>query len=197
MTRDRHRQTIEALQIARESRDGADRQSAQELRTLVEQLADALGTPPDVREEALKAAALLDLGLLAVSQATIGAEHELSPPERSELQAAPLAAQTLVAGTPGYESAADAARHVRERWDGQGYPDGLKGEAIPLASRIVAVAGAFQAMSTPRPFRPAIPPRAILEELRVAAGSQFDPGVVQVFLRMISPLVGEERGVDG
>jgi response regulator RpfG family c-di-GMP phosphodiesterase len=192
MTRDRHRQTLESLRIARESRDGFESDYSLELRTLVERLADQLGAAPEVRSEALKVAALQDLGMLAVSQMTLAADHPLSAGEREQLRAAPLAAQSLVADTPGYESAADAVRHARERWDGKGYPDGLKGEEIPLASRIVAVAAAFQAMSTPRPFRAALHPRAICRELEAGAGTQFDPEVVSVFLRMISPLLGEE-----
>jgi HD-GYP domain-containing protein (c-di-GMP phosphodiesterase class II) len=192
MTRDRHRQTLESLRIARESRDGFDVDYTQELRTLVELLADALGTDAVVKSEALKVAALQDLGMLAVSQPTLGADHALTPVERTELQAAPIAAQSLVASTPGYESAADAVRHARERWDGKGYPDGLKGTQIPLASRIVAVAAAFQAMSTPRPFRAAMAPRTICRELQEGAGTQFDPEVVLAFLGMISPLLDEE-----
>ena len=192
MSRDRHRQTLESLRIARESRDGFVADYTLELRTLVDRLADQLSAPAEVRAEALKVAALQDLGMLAVSQMTVSADHQLSATERGELRAALLAAQSLVAATPGYESAADAVRHAHERWDGKGYPDGLAGDAIPLASRIVAVAAAFQAMSTPRPFRAAMPPRAIIRELREGAGTQFDPAVVLAFLRMISPLLGEE-----
>jgi response regulator RpfG family c-di-GMP phosphodiesterase len=191
MTRDRHRQTLESLRIARESRDGYPSEFAPELRTLVDQLATALEVSPEVHSEAMKVAALQDLGLLAVNRATVGARRELSATERDELRAAPLAAQVLVASTPGYESAAGAIRHAHERWDGHGYPDGLAGEEIPLASRLVAVASAFQAMSTPRTFRPAMHPREICAQLAEGAGTQFDPQVIRVFLRMISPLVGE------
>lgn len=191
MTRDRHRQTLESLRIARESRDGFAVDYTWELRALVDMLSDELGADADVKAEASKVAGLHDLGMLAVSQPTLAANHRLSPVERKELQSAPLAAQALVAGTPGYESAANAVRHARERWDGNGYPDGLSGPAIPLASRIVAVAAAFQAMSTPRPFRAALQPRIICSELEQGAGTQFDPEIVAVFLRMILPLLDE------
>jgi HD-GYP domain-containing protein (c-di-GMP phosphodiesterase class II) len=191
MTRDRHRQTLESLRIARESRDGFEVDYTWELRALVDMLSDEIGAGPEIKAEASKVAGLHDLGMLAVSQPTLAADHTLSPAQRNELQAAPLAAQALVAGTPGYESAADAVRHARERWDGNGYPDGLKGTDIPLASRIVAVAAAFQAMSTPRPFRAAMPPATICRELKQGAGTQFDPELVFIFLRMISPLLDE------
>ena len=80
---------------------------------------------------------------------------------------------------------ADAVRHAHERWDGKGYPDGLAGIDIPLASRIVAVAAAYRAMSTSRPFRSAMQPRAIAAELRAGAETQFDPEVVAAMLELI------------
>lgn len=191
MTRDRHRQTLDSLRIARESRDGFEVDYTLELRALVGMLANEIAADPETREEAMKVAGLHDLGMLAVSQPTLASQTTLSPSQRNELHAAPLAAQALVANTPGYESAAEAVRHARERWDGRGYPDGLKGKQIPQASRIVAVAAAFQAMSTPRPFRAAMAPPAICRELQSGAGTQFDPELVLIFLRMISPLLDE------
>jgi len=190
MTRDRHRQTLDALQLARDSRDGYPPEFAVELRTLVEELADRLGVEGDTRREALKVAALEDLGMLSVSAPTLAAERRLSDDELAEVHRAPLAAQALVAGMPGYESAAEAVRHVHERWDGKGYPDGLAGEEIPRASRIVAVAAAYQAMSSPRPFRAAMSPRVICDELEHGSGTQFDPNVVGAMLDLVNPHIG-------
>lgn len=73
-------------------------------------------------------------------------------------------------------------RSAHERWDGTGYPDGLRGEEIPLASRILLVCDAFDAMTSDRPYRGALPAEAALEELSCHAGSQFDPEVVEAFL---------------
>jgi HD-GYP domain-containing protein (c-di-GMP phosphodiesterase class II) len=73
---------------------------------------------------------------------------------------------------------AKMVRHSHERWDGNGYPDGLAGEEIPLGSRIIFCADAFHAMRSDRPYRPAVPARAALAEIAGCAESQFDPGVV-------------------
>jgi two-component system, cell cycle response regulator len=73
-------------------------------------------------------------------------------------------------------------RSSHERWDGAGYPDGLAGEDIPLGARIVAVADAFDAMTSPRPYTTARSPEAALEELHCCAGTQFDPAVVDAFV---------------
>ena len=72
-------------------------------------------------------------------------------------------------------------RHSHERWDGTGYPDALPGAEIPLGARIVAVADAFDAMTSPRPYSPARTPEEALEELERCAGTQFDPAVVEAF----------------
>ena len=75
-------------------------------------------------------------------------------------------------------------RHSHERWDGRGYPDGLAGESIPLAARIVAVADAFEALTTDRPYRAARKPTTAVEVIQRGAGTQFDPGVVDAFLKV-------------
>ncbi len=185
MSRDRHRHTLDSLSIARQSRDGYGAPTA-EFRSQVAALADRLKAPPGVRAEAVKVAGLSDLGLLGVNRFTLASPRPLNDRERAEINRAPLVAQHLVSSMPGYESVADAVRHVHERWDGKGYPDGLKGIDIPLASRIVAVAAAYRAMSMQRPFRSAMHPRAIAAELRAGAGTQFDPEIVQAMLSLIA-----------
>jgi HD-GYP domain-containing protein (c-di-GMP phosphodiesterase class II) len=81
-------------------------------------------------------------------------------------------------GSPLLETAAQIARSHHERWDGGGYPDGLAGEDIPLAARIVSVCDAYNAMTTDRPYRAALPAAEALAEVEQNAGTQFDPRVV-------------------
>jgi HD-GYP domain-containing protein (c-di-GMP phosphodiesterase class II) len=83
------------------------------------------------------------------------------------------------------ESLARIVRSCHERWDGTGYPDGLAGEEIPLVARIVGCADAFDAMASDRPYRAALPLRAIVDELRRCSGSQFDPQVVEHVLALL------------
>jgi HD-GYP domain-containing protein (c-di-GMP phosphodiesterase class II) len=90
----------------------------------------------------------------------------------------PVWGAELLACVPGVEAVAGIVRFHHERWDGRGYPDGLSGERIPLASRIIAACDAYHAMTSDRPYRRAMSPEHALDELRANAGSQFDPRVV-------------------
>jgi len=89
----------------------------------------------------------------------------------------------LIKGLKFSKIVAPMIRHLYERWDGTGYPEGLKGEKIPIGSRIVSVVSAYIAMTTGRPYREALTPQQALEEIRQASGTQFDPRIVDIFLR--------------
>ena len=82
-------------------------------------------------------------------------------------------------------TSAPIVRHCHERWDGTGYPDGLGGEEIPIEARIIFVCDAFHAMTTDRPYRPRLTPEEACRRLEEASGTQFDPRVVEVFLRLV------------
>jgi HD-GYP domain-containing protein (c-di-GMP phosphodiesterase class II) len=88
-----------------------------------------------------------------------------------------------------------AILHHHERWDGLGYPDGLKGEAIPIEARILAVADAFDAMTSSRPYRGKLSYKKVLQELKHCSGTQFDPKLVEAFLPIALSVAPEERGV--
>jgi HD-GYP domain-containing protein (c-di-GMP phosphodiesterase class II) len=92
-----------------------------------------------------------------------------------------LAGERILASAPALSNVASLVRSSHERWDGGGYPDALGGEAIPLGARIVAVADAFDAMTSDRPYRAAVSHAEALAELRRCAGTQFDPAVVDAF----------------
>jgi len=91
-----------------------------------------------------------------------------------------------VRAAPALSRAAALVRASHERWDGSGYPDGLAGEDIPLGARIVAVADAFDAMTTDRSYKPALASAAALSELRACSGTQFDPAVVETLARLLA-----------
>ena len=88
----------------------------------------------------------------------------------------------IVSAVPGLEDTLDAVRHHHERWDGGGYPGGLSGEGIPLIARLMAVADAFSAMTTDRPYRLGMNPEKAREILRSGADSQWDSIMVEAFL---------------
>jgi HD-GYP domain-containing protein (c-di-GMP phosphodiesterase class II) len=91
----------------------------------------------------------------------------------------------IVRDLPGVDEVRAGIRHHHERWDGGGYPDGLKAEATPLIARLIAVADAFSAMTTTRPYRKALPVEEALRRLREAAGSQLQPELVEAFVTAI------------
>jgi HD-GYP domain-containing protein (c-di-GMP phosphodiesterase class II) len=102
-------------------------------------------------------------------------------------------AETL-SGVPGLEVVATIVRFHHERWDGGGYPDGLRGSCIPLASRIIAVCDAFGAMTCDRPYRDGMPSATAVAELRAGSGTQFDPAVVDAFCEAVAVQVPVARG---
>jgi putative two-component system response regulator len=95
----------------------------------------------------------------------------------------PEVGRRMIAGIPYLEPAAPIVLHHHERWDGKGYPHGLGGEAIPLEARLLAIVDTFDAMTTDRPYRPALPASSAFETLLDNAGTQFDPDIVHAFVR--------------
>jgi two-component system cell cycle response regulator len=125
------------------------------------------------------AARLHDIGKLGVPDAILHKPGPLDELEWARMRDHSVLGAETLAGVPGLEPVAPLVRWHHERWDGRGYPDGLAGEDIPLASRIVCVCDAFHAMSAERPYRAALDADAALAELAEAAGVQFDPEVVE------------------
>jgi HD-GYP domain-containing protein (c-di-GMP phosphodiesterase class II) len=99
----------------------------------------------------------------------------------------PIVGEHIIAGTPGLSHLAPSMRAEHEHWDGGGYPDGLAGEEIPLASRITLACDALNAMTNDRPYRPAMTMERAQDELRSGAGTQFDPRTVEALLAQLRP----------
>ncbi|MET0615413.1 MAG: HD domain-containing phosphohydrolase, partial [Thermoleophilaceae bacterium] len=108
------------------------------------------------------------------------------PVEWSFMRRHPLIGERILLAAPALRPVARLVRSSHERWDGGGYPDGLRGDEIPLGSRVVAVCDAFDAMTTERPYREPIPEGEAIAELRRCAGTQFDPMVVEAFCRVLA-----------
>jgi HD-GYP domain-containing protein (c-di-GMP phosphodiesterase class II) len=139
---------------------------------------------PDLLE--LELGALLhDLGKVRVPEAVLRKPGALDDAERLLVNHHPVWGAELVESVPGLEPVATIVRFHHERWDGTGYPDGLRRERIPLASRIIAVCDAYEAMTSERPYRVALPPGAAASELCARAGTQFDPAMVDCFVRVL------------
>lgn len=151
-------------------------------------------------DSTLRACATLhDVGKIQIPLEILHKPTSLTDEEYEIVKRHPIIGEELLRRIPSLLPAAPGVRHHHEHWDGDGYPDGIAGVEIPLAARIVAITDAFDAMISERPYKPAYPLEQALVELEAHAGSQFDPGLVRLFIKLrqthgIEPLILETPG---
>jgi HD-GYP domain-containing protein (c-di-GMP phosphodiesterase class II) len=129
----------------------------------------------------VRTARVHDVGKLAIPPWVLDKPGPLTQTERALMEAHSVTGQKILERKPALLSIGPLVRATHERWDGNGYPDRLKGSAIPIPSRIVAVCDAFDAITNPRAYRTSVTIDSALDELRRGSGTQFDPGVVEPF----------------
>ncbi|MGH2893972.1 MAG: bifunctional diguanylate cyclase/phosphohydrolase [Solirubrobacteraceae bacterium] len=139
------------------------------------------------------AADLHDIGKVAVPASILAKPAPLTDEEWELVQGHPVIGERILAAAPALAGAARIVRSTHERYDGTGYPDRLAGEQIPLEARIVTVCDAYRAMTSERPYRPAVSHPQAIDELRHCVGAQFDPAVVQAFVRVFADVPPAER----
>ena len=149
-------------------------------------LVRALDAGEDVEQAIRVGGPLHDVGKLAVSEEILRKRGPLDPDEVIEIRKHPVTGAKMLGGIRSLRVGMDCVLHHHERWDGDGYPYGLAGAAIPIEARIVSVADAFDAMISDRPYRSAMPREAALAEVDRCAGSQFDPKVASALLTLVS-----------
>jgi putative nucleotidyltransferase with HDIG domain len=136
--------------------------------------------------ELIRIAALLhDIGKIAISEQILLKKEALTSEELIKLKMHSIVSTGIVRRIDGDNKLAPIVLFHHERYDGSGYPEGLRGEAIPLGARILSVCDAYAAMTTSRPYRHERSSQEAIQELRRCAGTQFDPGVVKVFLQLL------------
>jgi two-component system, cell cycle response regulator len=145
-----------------------------------------LGLAPDELEELRLAAELHDVGKLAVPDVVLQKAGPLDPTEWGFIHSHTLIGQRILAAAPALRTVGAIVRSTHENWDGTGYPDGLAGESIPLAARIIGVCDAYSAITSDRPHRVARTRAEAVAELRRCAGLQFDPRVVELFCAVLA-----------
>ncbi len=136
---------------------------------------------PDDVDVMARAAELHDIGKMAVPDQILQKPGPLDRRELDFIRQHTLVGERILAAAPALQPVARLVRASHERWDGGGYPDGLKGEEIPLGARIIAVCDTYHAMTSDRVYQPPVDPPAALMELRRCAGTQLDPRVVAIF----------------
>lgn len=156
----------------------------------VKKLACMLGKAVGLSRSDLDALCLLadvhDVGKLGVPEHILFKPSVLTGEEWEEMKHHPEVGYRIALSSPELVPVAELIRQHHERWNGKGYPRGLRGEEIHILSRILAIADAYDAMTSERPYRPALSPEEALEELRKGAGTQFDPHLVEVFVKLLS-----------
>lgn len=177
-------ETLTRLARAGEYRDDETFQHTERVGAVSAAIAAQLGLGHEQVELIREAAPLHDIGKLAISDSILLKPGPLTPEERREMETHAEIGARLLAGShaPILNMASTIAASHHERWDGSGYPARLRGERIPLAGRIVAVADVFDALTHDRPYKQAWPAERALEEIGRLAGEQFDPRVVAAFL---------------
>ena len=146
-------------------------------------LAQALGLPRD-RIATIRSAGLLhDIGKIAISDSILNKEGPLTEEEWEPVKAHPRLGVEILRHVIDLVNCLPAILHHHERYDGNGYPSGLKGENIPLEARMLAIADAYDAITSPRPYHKQLSPQQALDELKCCAGTQFDPELVDIFCK--------------
>ena len=174
--------TLVALSIALELRDGQPRGHTLRVTEMTLDLARALEVSPSKLAHIRRGALLHDAGNLRVPEEILRKESELTVEEWITIHMHPFFAYELMSTIPFLTSAMDIPYCHHEKWDGSGYPRGLKGKDIPLAARIFAVADVWDALTTDRPQRKAWSREGARKYIREQSGKHFDPKVVEAFL---------------
>lgn len=180
---DLHLRTIQALALAIDARDGTTHDHLRRVQVYARELARELGLSAEERR-ALDAAALLhDIGKLAVPEHIISKPGKLTPEEFEKMKVHPVVGAEILDSVQFPYPVAPIVRAHHEKWDGSGYPYGLKGEQIPLGARIVAPVDCLDALATDRQYRRALPLDEAMRQIAVQSGTSFDPRVIAVLQR--------------
>lgn len=178
-------QIIAALVAAIEMTDGYTYGHSLRDAAYAAALADEMGLPPQQVENIRRGALLHDIGKVFVSERILRKSDELTDEEFESVRKHSALGAGVLSKVQALKDVARIVRHHHERFDGSGYPDGLADDRIPLGARVVAVVDAFGAMTTDRPYRKTMSVEEAVAELERHAGDQFDPRVVEAFLRLL------------
>ncbi len=176
---------VDILLNALHQRDEKALEQAQKVAGLCLELGEKLQLPATHLIDLVLLAQVHKLGLIAVPEYIIIKTEALTPEEMEAIRQHPEKGHRIALSSPDLAELADLILKQQEWWDGSGYPLGLKGEAIPLLCRILALASTYIALTEDRPYRKALSKEAALEEIKNHAGTRFDPTLVQLFLKLI------------
>ena len=176
--------TIQALAAAIDAKDRYTRGHSERVAMLSSQLAQASGMDTSQIERVRIAGLVHDVGKIGVPEAVLRKAGKLTDDEYEQIKRHPTVGYHILKDIKPLEDVLPGVLYHHEWWNGHGYPEGLRGENIPLFGRLLAVADAFDAMSSDRSYRPAIPRDQVLREIADCAGTQFDPELAKIFVTL-------------
>ncbi|MFC1914265.1 HD domain-containing phosphohydrolase [Chloroflexota bacterium] len=179
---DAYKGTIRALAAAIDAKDPYTRGHSERVMEYVLQAGQALSLPEDELEVLEYASILHDIGKISIADNILNKPDSLTPKEWAIMHTHPATGANMIKDIPFLAKASELVRHHHERYDGTGYPDGLQGSRIPIGARLIAVADAFDTMTTDRAYRPALTLDYTISELHGCAGTQFCPLAIKAFV---------------
>jgi len=183
MLKKAHLDTVRILIEAIDAKDPYTRGHSARVRKWSVEIGEKVGFSGKKLESLEFGALLHDIGMIGIKDEILHKQDRLSPEEFHHIQEHCLIGAKIVEGVSFFESEISVIRHHHERFDGTGYPDKLGAENIPLGARIIAVPDAFDAMTSLRPYRRAMPPEEAIAELKKEKGTHFDPHILEVFIQ--------------
>ncbi|MBI5880140.1 MAG: GAF domain-containing protein [Chloroflexi bacterium] len=179
-------QTVLALARAVDAKDSYTHDHSERLAEMATAVGRVMGMSKPQLEDLRFGSILHDVGKIGVADAILQKPAALDDSERARMRRHPVIGAEILAPVPRLANAAKIVRHHHERWDGEGYPDGLAGEAIPLGARILTAVDSFSAIVDQRTYKDGRPQAEAVAELRQNAGTQFDPAVVDTFIGLLN-----------
>jgi diguanylate cyclase (GGDEF)-like protein len=176
--------TVEALANALEANDEYTSSHARWITDMALEVGGEIGLDAKTLKRLELGALFHDIGKLGIPASILTKPGPLTSEERAVIETHPELGERILAPISRLEDVRPIVRHCHERWDGAGYPDGKSAEDIPIEARVILVCDAFHAMTTDRPYRTRLPVEEAFRRLRESAGSQFDPDVVEAFIRL-------------
>ena len=174
---------IRALVNALEARDKYTSGHSQRVTDIAAGITRKMGLSPEATDTIVFAGMVHDIGKIGISEFILNKPANLTEEEFRQIQKHPGIGEHILAPVAADEEIMRLVRNHHEHYDGSGYPDGLRDKQIPLGARILAVADAFEAMTSERPYRKALSPQAAYAEIERCKGTQFDPDVVDILLK--------------
>lgn len=177
--------TTEALIMAIDAKDNYTKEHCARVANLMVEFARELKLSGEKQELLRKISQLHDIGKIGIKEEILNKPGRLTPEEWEEIKHHPFVGYQIIQPVEFLGEGRDIMLYHQERYDGKGYPAGLKGEEIPLGARMLAIIDSYDAMVTDRPYRKRLPFKEVIAELKRNSGTQFDPKLVKIFIKMI------------